>query len=115
MYYIEFDTKKLQNLAIKIDKILREEIEKHGLIPEFAEARIFNVKVVGVQGDERTYGHPAEITLKNPKHSGGKKYNDKELYGFLELLSNRITNEVEDVNKVLYVLADRDDREKLFD
>ena len=51
-YYIEHDTKKLQNLAIKVDKILREELKKEKMKYESAEARMFNIKSAGVQGDD---------------------------------------------------------------
>jgi len=101
--FIELNTKKLQNLAIVVDKILREEIDIAGLEYSFVEARVYNIKTVGVQGDQRTYGHPAEITLKEPKHTNGSNYSEKELYEFLEQLSTRVTNEVKDVSRVVYV------------
>jgi len=112
MLNIETDTKKLQNLAIRVDNILGEEIKEFGIKCEFVEARRYNIKVVGVQGDERTYGHPAEITIKKPKHKDGRRYEEKEFYKFLDKLSNRVTNEVRGVNKVVYVTAVRDDRTK---
>ena len=62
MLNVELDTKKLQKLAIQVDRILREEIKNCQMKPSFFEARIFDSFVVGVQGDERTYEHPAEIT-----------------------------------------------------
>ncbi len=55
---------------------------------------------MGVQGDERTYGYPAEITLFNKDRFIWTK---KE--GFLEKLSNRITNEVKGINRVVYTTA----------
>lgn len=113
MFWIELDEKKLQNLAIKVDRILREEIKNSKMKCEFLEARVYNIKTVGVQGDKRTYAHPAEITLTKPEHSNGTKYNREELNIFLEKLSNRITNEIRGVNRVLYVTADRDDRIEL--
>ena len=112
-FNIEFDEKKLQNLAIQVDKILREEIEKAGMKASF-EARIYNIRTVGVQGDKRTYGHPAEITIQEPKHPDGRAFNEDEFYDFLDRLSIRITNEVEGVNKVVYVTATRNDRRKLY-
>ena len=111
---IEHDRKKLQNLAIEVDKILKEEISKTGLICDLNEARIYNIKTLGVQGDDRSYRHPAEITIKNPKHSDGRLYSEDEFYDFLAGLSTRITNEVRGVNRVLYVTATRDDRTNLF-
>lgn len=100
---IEHDIKKLQGLAIQVDKILREEIKCVNLQYKFIEARIYNIKTVGVQGDGRSYYYPAEITIKEPKHLDGKPYNDEELHSFLATLSTRITNEIKEINRVLYV------------
>ncbi len=113
MFGVELDEKKLQNLAIKVDKILREEVKNSKMKCEFIEARVYNIKTVGVQGDKRTYAHPAEITLKKPKHDDGRKYNSEELNTFLGRLSNRVTNEISGVNRILYVTVNRDDRSEL--
>ena len=92
--------KELTNLAKKVDKILKEELEKEGIIYEMAEARIYDLKTVGVQGDKRTYSYPAEIELRQD----GKIFWDGD---FTSRLSNRITNEVEQINRVLYVFASK--------
>lgn len=110
--FIEHDIKKLQNLAIEVDKIMREEFSKTGMSPTFAEARIYNISTVGVQGDGRTYTYPAEITIKEPKHLNGNKYTESEFYDFLANLSTQITNKVKQINRVLYVTAIKDDRDK---
>ncbi|HLD48850.1 MAG TPA: GMP synthase (glutamine-hydrolyzing), partial [archaeon] len=60
--------------------------------------RIYDIKSVGVQGDERTYSYPAEIELR----LDGKVVWDAE---FSKRLSSRITNEVSGVNRVVYVFA----------
>ena len=86
----------LRDLAIKVDKILKEELEKSKISFDLAEARIYDALTVGVQGDQRTYGHPAEITL----YDKGEFVWDRK---FLETLSNRITNEVQGINKVVYL------------
>lgn len=94
--------KKLQGLAIKVDEILREELKQARIKCRF-EARIYNARTVGVQGDERTYGHPAEITIKNPQQKR-KPTPEKSFYNFLAQLSSRITNEISGVNRVVYPL-----------
>jgi len=98
----EQDIKKLQNLAIQVDKIMREEIAKSTIECSLAEARIYDIKTVGVQGDKRTYKYSAELTLEEPKHQDGTIYSQDELCTFLARLSTRITNEVTDVNRVVY-------------
>lgn len=113
-FYIELDDKKLQNLAIRVDKILKEEMQKAGVECGFFEARIYNIRTVGVQGDNRTYSHPAEITMREPRYSDGRTLNENDFYDFLNTLSTRITNEIKEVNRVLYVTATRDDRDRLY-
>ena len=92
---------ELTNLARKVDKILKEELEKEGIIPEMAEARIYDIKTVGVQGDNRTYSYPAEIELRQD----GRFYWNTN---FLQRLSNRITNEVKNINRIVYVTATKE-------
>ena len=95
------DIKYLQNLAIQVDIILKEELRNAGLEIDVAEARIYDLRTVGIQGDQRTYAYPAEINLN------GKETWPKD---FLDKLSSRITNEVKDVNRVVYVLATEEDK-----
>ncbi|HLD48941.1 MAG TPA: hypothetical protein VJB11_01115 [archaeon] len=90
--------KELKKLAIEVDKILKEELKKAKITYDMAEARIYDIKSVGVQGDERTYSYPAEIELR----LDGKIVWDAD---FSKTLSNRITNEVSGINRVVYVFA----------
>lgn len=89
---------ELTRIAREVDVILQRELEKANISYDLAEVRIYNVKTVGVQGDERTYTYPAEINLRQRKGI----FWDPE---FLANLSTKITNEVKDVNRVVYVLA----------
>lgn len=97
----------LRGFAREADKILKGELEKFDVKYSCAEARMYNVKSVGVQGDRRTYGYPCEIEIV---YDDGFVWEQEE---FMRRLSNRITNEVEKrvfngddvlINKVLYVL-----------
>ena len=93
-------TKDLQSLARRVDIILKEELEKASITYNLAEVRIYDVKTVGVQGDERTYAYPVEITLGNERKV---IWNDE----LLDRLSNRIPNEVKGINRVVYTLAEK--------
>lgn len=42
------DRDTLRNLAIEVDKILKEELEKAKITPNFAEARVYDILTVGV-------------------------------------------------------------------
>ena len=58
------------------------------------------VRSVGVQGDGRTYGHP--IVLRPVSSEDAMTADWSRLpYDLLAKISNRITNEVEDVNRVV--------------
>ena len=89
---------ELTGIAKKVDLILKDELKKAGIKPDFAEARVYDAKSVGVQGDQRTYTHPVEITL----FAGGTFMDE---HAFLARLSNRITNEVPDINRVVYLIG----------
>ena len=89
---------ELTNLAQRVDAILKEELRKQSISYDMAEARIYDLKTVGVQGDNRTYAYPAEITLY---YQGNFVWNPL----FLQTLSTRITNEIKELNRVVYVLA----------
>ena len=93
----------LQRFAIKVDKILKEEVMSANMKCSNLEARVYNTRTVGVQGDERTYFWPAEITLDQPQHRNDRDFTGDELYSLLEKLGNRVTNEVNGINRVLYV------------
>lgn len=89
---------ELTRIAREVDVILQRELRKASISYDLAEARIYDVKTVGVQGDERTYTYPAEINLRQREGI----FWDPE---FLANLSTKITNEVKDVNRVVYVLV----------
>ncbi|WP_087117304.1 glutamine-hydrolyzing GMP synthase [Corynebacterium urinipleomorphum] len=85
------------------DAIAREELTKAGLDDQIWQCPVVllaDVRSVGVQGDGRTYGHP--IVLR-PVASEDAMTADwvRIPYEVLETISTRITNEVEDVNRVV--------------
>ena len=96
---------ELQNLAIKVNKLLLEELAKAEIQSLCAEARIYDARTIGVQGDAKTYARPAEITIISPMQKEGRVCEGDEFYSFLQKLSNKITNEISEVNRVVYVLG----------
>lgn len=97
----------LMDFARDADKILREELERFKVKYEHARVRVYNIRSVGVQGDQRTYGYPVEVEIA---YDGKFVWDQEE---FIRTLSNRITNEVPKrifcgekmlINKVLYIL-----------
>ncbi|SER65174.1 GMP synthase [glutamine-hydrolyzing] [Corynebacterium cystitidis DSM 20524] len=87
----------------KADAIAREELTRAGLdgtIWQCPVVLLADVRSVGVQGDGRTYGHP--IVLR-PVSSEDAMTADwvRVPYETLEVISTRITNEVDEVNRVV--------------
>ena len=89
---------KLKNLAEQVEEILKDELKKRRIRYDVAEAEIYNMKNVGVQGDNRSYEYPAQIKIRYK--SGRFNWNNE----FLTRLSTRITNQVVGVNRVVYLI-----------
>jgi GMP synthase (glutamine-hydrolysing) len=92
----------------KADYIVREEITKQGMYHDFwqAFAVLLPVRSVGVMGDQRTYAHP--IVLRFISSEDGMTADwSRPPYELLEVLSNRIVNEVDGVNRVVYDITSK--------
>jgi GMP synthase (glutamine-hydrolysing) len=88
------------------DHIVREEIEKADLSKDLWQyfAVLLPVKSVGVQGDSRTYCNT--IALRIVQSKDGMTANFAEMpWNVLEKISTRITNEIPEVNRVVYDLT----------
>lgn len=85
------------------DAIAREELTRAGLDDEIWQCPVVllaDVRSVGVQGDGRTYGHP--IVLRPVSSEDAMTADWTRLpYDVLSKISNRITNEVREVNRVV--------------
>ena len=85
------------------DAIVREELTKAGLDGEIWQCPVVllaDVRSVGVQGDGRTYGHP--IVLRPVSSDDAMTADWSRLpYDVIAHVSNRITNEVPGVNRVV--------------
>ena len=85
------------------DAIAREELTSAGLDGEIWQCPVVllaDVRSVGVQGDGRTYGHP--IVLRPVSSEDAMTADWTRLpYDVLARISNRITNEVREVNRVV--------------
>jgi GMP synthase (glutamine-hydrolysing) len=85
------------------DAIVREELTYAGLDREIWQCPVVllaDVRSVGVQGDDRTYGHP--VVLRPVSSEDAMTADWTRLpYDVLERISTRITNEVSEVNRVV--------------
>jgi GMP synthase (glutamine-hydrolysing) len=97
------------NILRDADLIVRQEVNKQGLYDQLWQAfavLLADVNSVGVMGDQRTYAHP--IVLRCVSSEDGMTADwSKVPYEFLEIVSNRIVNEVKGVNRVVYDITSK--------
>ena len=95
--------KERLDLLRKADAIVRAELTAAGLDGEIWQCPVVllaDVRSVGVQGDGRTYGHP--IVLRPVSSEDAMTADWSRLpYDLLAKISNRITNEVAGINRVV--------------
>ena len=103
----EVSNEKL-NCLRDADWIVRDEIKKAGLYNDIwqAFAVLLPVKTVGVMGDKRTYAWP--IVLRCVSSEDGMTADWSRIpYETLERISNRIVNEVNQVNRVVFDITSK--------
>ena len=96
-------TKERLDLLRKADAIVREELTKAGqdrIIWQCPVVLLADVRSVGVQGDGRSYGHPIVLRPVSSEDAMTADWSRLD-YDLLAKISNRITNEVEGVNRVV--------------
>lgn len=91
------------NILKEADSIFRKEVEIAGLDKKLNQyfAVLTNIKSVGVMGDYRTYDYTIALRAVETIDFMTAKW-AKVPYEVLEKVSNRIVNEVEHVNRVVY-------------
>ena len=101
-------TKEKLHIVKESDAILREEIKNAGLdrcIWQYFTA-LPDIRSVGVMGDERTYSHTVAIRAVTSSDAMTADW-ARIPYEVLEKISNRIVNEVEHVNRVMYDITSK--------
>ena len=103
----EVDEEKVRILQ-EADQIFIDELYSHNLYDEVSQAFVvlLPVKSVGVMGDERTYEYTAVVRSANTIDFMTATWS-KLPYEFLELVSNRIINEVKGINRVAYDISSK--------
>jgi GMP synthase (glutamine-hydrolysing) len=96
-------TRERLDVLREADAIAREEITAAGLdreVWQFPVVLLGDVRSVGVQGDERTYGHA--VVLRPVTSEDAMTADWARLpYDVVERISTRITNEVRAINRVV--------------
>ena len=96
-------TEERLDILRRADAIAREELTRAGLdddVWQMPVVLLADVHSVGVQGDGRTYGHPVVLRPVSSEDAMTADWSrlPSEL---LARMSNRITNEVEEINRVV--------------
>ena len=96
-------TEERLRILRQADAIVREELSRAGLDREIWQCPVVllaDVRSVGVQGDGRTYGHP--VVLRPVSSEDAMTADFSRLpYDVLARVSTRITNEVNEINRVV--------------
>ncbi len=98
----EVTAQRLETLR-RADAITREELTAAGLdnlIWQCPVVLLADVRSVGVQGDDRTYGHPIVLRPVSSEDAMTADWT-RVPYEVLERISTRITNEIAEVNRVV--------------
>ncbi len=101
-------TSKRLDILKEADAIVVEEIKRAGYYRKVwqAFAVLLPVKSVGVMGDERTYENTIAVRAVNSKDGMTADW-VRLPYGLLGTISNRIINEVNEVNRVVYDISSK--------
>ena len=95
-------TKERLNVLRDADAILQDEIRRAGLYRELWQSFCVlpDVRTVGVQGDERTYGHVVVIRAVTSDDAMTADW-ARLPYDLLEQVASRMINELREVNRVV--------------
>lgn len=96
-------TRERLDLLREADAIVRAELTAAGLDTEIWQCPVVllaDVRSVGVQGDGRTYGHPIVLRPVSSEDAMTADWT-RVPYDVLARISNRITNEVAGINRVV--------------
>ncbi len=101
-------TEEKVRLLQEADNIFIEELINHNLYDKVNQAFVvlLPVKSVGVMGDVRTYEYVVALRSVNTIDFMTATWS-KLPYEFLEIVSNRIVNEIRGINRVLYDISSK--------
>lgn len=92
----------------KASYIVEEEMKSAGIYEEvwMAFAVLLPIKSVGIQGDLRSYKYPVALRIVESEDAMTANF-ARIPYDLLEKVSTRITNEIEEVNRVVYDISNK--------
>ena len=101
-------TREKLDILRQADSIVVEEIRRAGLYREIWQsfAVLPSIRSVGVMGDERTYAYPVVVRAVTSEDAMTADW-ARLPYAVLERIANRIVNEVQGVNRVVYDITSK--------
>ena len=101
-------TPKRAKIVRMAARIIEEELvgTKHWKNIWMSFAVLLPIKSVGIQGDERSYKYPIVVRIIESRDAMTANFS-KIPHEILEKISTRITNEVKDVNRVVYDITNK--------
>ncbi|MFH0889800.1 MAG: glutamine-hydrolyzing GMP synthase [Candidatus Aenigmatarchaeota archaeon] len=101
-------TPEKAEIVRKANTIVEEEMRKAELYDKvwMAFAVLLPIKTVGIQGDSRSYKYPIAIRVIESADAMTANF-AKIPYEVLEKISTRITNEISEVNRVVYDISNK--------
>ena len=101
-------TPEKADIVRKASYIVEEELKKYDLYNKvwMAFAVLLPIKSVGIQGDARSYKYPIVVRIIESKDAMTANFS-KIPYEILERISSQITNEIAEVNRVVYDISNK--------
>lgn len=101
-------TKEKVKIVRKASYIIEEELRKSNFYDKvwMAFAVLLPIKSVGIQGDERSYKYPVVVRIIESKDAMTANFS-KIPYEILDRISTRITNELNEINRVVYDISNK--------
>jgi GMP synthase (glutamine-hydrolysing) len=95
-------------IARRAGHIVEEELKKAGVYEKYwmGFAVLLPVRSVGIQGDSRSYKRPVVVRIIESKDAMTANFS-RVPYEILEAISTRITNEISEVNRVVYDITNK--------
>jgi len=101
-------TPEKAKITRKASYIIEEELKREGVYEDYwmGFAVLLPLKSVGIQGDSRTYKYPVVVRIIESKDAMTANFSHVP-YKILEQISTRITNEIPEVNRVVYDITNK--------